>query len=143
MKIQGTQKSSTAAEIKKATKPQASSQTFSDSTGVAQTQSNPASSQVSGIIPTDALLSIQEALTLSHANQESVNNGHKILDALEQVHKGLLLGHFSMDNLTDLVDRIRINRQKAESPELENILEQIELRAEVELAKLSYQRKES
>lgn len=143
MKIQGTQKSSTSTEIKKATKPQASSQTFSDSTGVSQTQSKPPSPQISGVIPTDALLSIQEALTLSKADHESINNGHKILDDLEQIHKGLLLGQFSMDTLTDLVDRIRINRQKAESPELENLLEQIELRAEVELAKLSYQRKES
>ncbi len=143
MKIQGTQKSSTTAEIKKATKSQASSQAFSDSSGVNQTQSVPSSSQISGIVPTDALLSIQEALTLNHADQESVNNGHKILDDLEQVHKGLLLGHFSINTLSDLVDRIRINRQKAESPELENLLEQIELRAEVELAKLSYQRTES
>lgn len=141
MKVQGATSSSQASEVKKNRKASSSSQAFS--TGSAQeTTKATGLFRVADVVAPDALLSLQEALTLSPEDRQSIDVGHRLLDDLEDIHKGVLLGQFSKASLENLLDRINTSRQKATHPEIENLIEQIELRAEVELAKLSYEKEQ-
>lgn len=60
-----------------------------------------------------------------------------ILDRLDRVRHGLLAGTFSRRDLEGLARLVRIEKLEVNDPELTEILEQIELRAEIELAKYS------
>ena len=60
-----------------------------------------------------------------------------ILDRLEELRLGILIGRFSKDKLADLAQRLRQKRQQSTDPKLNEIIHEIELRAEVEIAKYS------
>ena len=61
--------------------------------------------------------------------------GDDLLDRLDDLRMGVLLGHFSKDKLTELAQRLRQKREQSSDPALDEILAEIELRAEVEIAK--------
>ena len=63
--------------------------------------------------------------------------GADILDRLEEVRRGLLMGAIPKDRLADLARVVREKRDKGADPVVSRLLDEIELRAEVELAKLS------
>jgi len=61
----------------------------------------------------------------------------ELLDKLEDIRLGLLLGAIPKDNLSDLAHRMREKKQQVDDPGLLEIIDEIELRAEVEIAKLT------
>ncbi len=61
--------------------------------------------------------------------------GDDLLDRLDELRLGILLGRFSKEKLTELAQRLRQKREQAGDPALDEILAEIELRAEVEIAK--------
>ncbi|MDX2145627.1 MAG: flagellar assembly protein FliX [Rhodospirillaceae bacterium] len=63
--------------------------------------------------------------------------GVDILDRLEELRRGLLMGAVPKDRLADLARIVREKREKGADPVISRLLDEIELRAEVELAKLS------
>lgn len=63
--------------------------------------------------------------------------GEDMLDKLEDIRHGLLLGSIPKDKLISLAQMVRSRRGNVSDPRLAGILDEIELRAEVELAKLS------
>ena len=63
--------------------------------------------------------------------------GEDILDRLEEVRRGLLLGNVPKEKLAALARLVREKREKGADPLISQLLDEIELRAEVELAKLS------
>ena len=67
-----------------------------------------------------------------HANSRAV----LILDRLEDIRQGLLIGAISKPRLEELAATIKETRDSALNPEMSDILDEIELRAKVELAKL-------
>lgn len=69
--------------------------------------------------------------------QRLVRRGEELLDRLEEVRQGLLLGAIPKDRLSELARLVRSKREAGADPQLAAILDEIELRAEVELAKLS------
>lgn len=93
-------------------------------------------STISGI---DALLAAQavgDALE-QEQRQRLVSYGETLLDRLEEVRLGLILGAIPYDQLTGLASMMREQRDRAQDPRLAAILGDIELRVEVELAKLA------
>jgi hypothetical protein len=60
-----------------------------------------------------------------------------MLDHLEEIRLGLLLGTIPMAKLEQLGQLVRAKRDQINDPQLLAILDEIELRAAVELAKLS------
>lgn len=68
--------------------------------------------------------------------QAMLQRGEDILDRLEELRIGLLLGHVPKDRLAGLSRLVREQREDAQDPQLAALLDEIELRAEVELAKL-------
>ncbi len=94
------------------------------------------SSAVTGI---DALLATQavgDALEQEH-RRRLIKYGEDLLDKLEEIRHGLLLGAIPKDRLIALAQMVRTRRESIADPRLAAILDEIELRAEVELAKLS------
>jgi hypothetical protein len=60
-----------------------------------------------------------------------------MLDELEQIRLGLLLGAIPRAKLEQLAQLVRARREQVDDPRLMAILDEIELRAAVELAKLA------
>jgi hypothetical protein len=87
----------------------------------------------------DALLAAQgvgDALDREQ-RQRLIKRGEDLLDMLEEIRHGLLVGGVSKDRLIALAQTVRSRRGHVPDPRLAAILDEIELRAEVELAKLS------
>ena len=60
-----------------------------------------------------------------------------MLDNLEEIRLGLLLGTIPVSRLEQLAQLVRAQREQVNDPKLTAILDEIELRAAVELAKLT------
>lgn len=63
--------------------------------------------------------------------------GEEILERLEDIRKGLLMGTIPKDRMAALARLVREKREKGADPLISQLLDEIELRAEVELAKLA------
>jgi hypothetical protein len=95
-----------------------------------------APSAVTGI---DALLATQaigDALD-GEQRRRLVKYGEDVLEKLEEIRHGLLFGAIPKEKLIGLAQMVRSRRDRVTDPRLAAILDEIELRAEVELAKLS------
>ena len=89
----------------------------------------------------DALLSLQEVPDATEGRSKGLARVNEMLDLLEEVRKGILLGAISGPKLRVLADLARNQRLNNDDslqsdPKLKEILSEIELRSEVELAKL-------
>ncbi len=93
----------------------------------------------SAINAVDSLLMVQEsdAIGEREARRRMIRRGEEILDRLEEVRRGLLTGTLSREQLTALAGSVRQRRENCADPRLGALMDEIELRAEVELAKLS------
>ncbi len=83
----------------------------------------------------DALLALQETLSPLERRRRAVRRAGKILDALEGLKLSLLGGEPTDTDLRSLQAAVRDARAETEDPDLEALLEQVETRAAVELAK--------
>ncbi|MDA1090901.1 MAG: hypothetical protein O3A85_11400 [Proteobacteria bacterium] len=63
--------------------------------------------------------------------------GNDLLSHLDGLRMAILDGVLSKDKLTELAHNLRQKRQNSDDPRLNEIIDEIELRAEVEVAKLT------
>lgn len=75
--------------------------------------------------------------TERRARQRAIQRGDAMLDELEEIRLGLLLGSIPRGRLEQLAQMVRARREQVDDPKLTAILDEIELRAAVELAKLA------
>lgn len=117
----------------------ASSSGFADNLrGEAEVESASVSSTplLSGI---DALFSLQEVPDSMAEKRRAVVRADEMLDRLEDLKRGLLIGSIGIDKLTELARLAKEGAVKVEDPKIRDLLGEIELRARVELAKLDPQ----
>ena len=69
--------------------------------------------------------------------QRRARRGAEILDRLEEIRRSLLIGAVPKERLGELARMVREKRERGADPVISRLLDEIELRAEVELAKLS------
>jgi hypothetical protein len=86
----------------------------------------------------DALLSLQEVPDATEGRSKGLARANDMLDLLDEVRKGLLLGAIPVSNLKSLAELARNQKGRLGDSKLEEVLSDIELRAEVELAKLGF-----
>lgn len=94
----------------------------------------------SGVTGLDALLAAQtvgDALQDEGKKRRAVDHGNDILDKLEDLRIAVLSGGISKSKLIELAQMLRSRREPGLDDALNRILDDIELRAQVELAKLS------
>ena len=93
-------------------------------------------SGVSGMMGLEALIALQDVGSPLERRRRSVSRAGRILDVLEGVKVAMLGGDLSEADLERLRRAVREERSATEDPKLEAVLDEIETRAEVELAKL-------
>ena len=89
----------------------------------------------SSIGAVDSLLSLQEVEDAATGRSRGLQRAGDLLDHLDEIRYGLLMGGLSRTNLQDLARSVREQRATVTDPRLGEILDEIELRAAVELAK--------
>lgn len=144
MKVEGPSKSSSAKGASKARKSASGDTSFSGLVSTAdETPAQKPSGGVSSISQLDALLSLQEAGdgTSEEATKKARQRAEALLDHLEQVRLGILAGGIPLAALQQLTRIAGEHREKVMDPGLAEILDEIDLRAQVELAKHAQSRK--
>lgn len=137
MKITGTGPIRTPAEAARLRKKQdAKGAKFAEQIDSGGRDSAAPASGSTGPSPVDALLAIQEVGDATHGRSAGLRRAERMLDSLEDIRVGLLDGAIPRERLSDLVETVRTRRNATEDPRLNAILDEIELRASVELAKL-------
>ncbi len=86
--------------------------------------------------PSDALLSLQEVPDAVARHARARRHGEDLLDHLDELRLSLLMGRLSPGRIEALARAVAVQRDQVSDPRLAQILEEIELRAAVELAKL-------
>ncbi len=88
------------------------------------------------IMPMNAIIATQMPRDDLLQRQALVRYGNDMLDELQMLQKYLLLGAVTPQNVQKLATLVRQQKDPSSDPKLEQILDEIELRVEVELAKL-------
>ncbi len=86
----------------------------------------------------DALLAVQEVEdpTKRAAKKRAHLRADSILDNLEQIRLKMLAGDLTVGHMIDVADVVASHRDKIDDPTLTAIMDEIDLRAQVELAKM-------
>lgn len=91
---------------------------------------------VGGVMGVEALLALQDVESPTERKRRSVRRAGRLLDELDGLKIALLGGELSHAQLEGLGRAIREQRAATDDPKLEGLLDEIETRAAVELAKL-------
>ncbi len=138
MKINRVSQASAAVAPKPAAKTRGTSARFSDSmaaAGVDGPSSLPAIDAASSLAAVSSVVAVQAVPDATEQNRKAARQGQDVLDALDELREGLLAGTLSVGQLHRLADMVSARRSHTDDPGLTAVLDQIELRARVELAK--------
>ena len=91
---------------------------------------------VTGVASIDALLALQSVGSPLERRRRAVRRAGRILDVLDEIKLSLLDGGVTPGALDQLLVALREERHTTDDPKLEGVLNEIETRAAVELAKL-------
>lgn len=90
------------------------------------------------ITAVDTLIALQEVPDSVAGRAKAARRGRDMLDLLDDVRDGLLAGGVSRSTLRRLVNLVSEKREDFVDPGLAAVLDEIDLRARVELAKLNF-----
>lgn len=137
MKVEGPDKARQAGQAKKKDKVAGGDGSFGSLvTGGAKEAE--AASATQSVARVDALLTIQAAEdpTERAARKRMRQRADRILGELEQIRLGLLTGTLTVGHVLNVADVVAAHREKVMDPKLTAILDEIDLRAQVEIAKI-------
>ena len=140
MKITGPNRLGSASRVRRSGKTGGGSKSFS----VDQAEDTKESAHVStttALTAVDSLLALQEVDDPTTGRARSIKRAHHMLDLLEEIRLGLITGGVSEAKLNNLVSLVESRREAFEDPGLQNLIDEIELRAKVEIAKLQQHQK--
>lgn len=137
MKIEGPGKTNAPDKAKKSAKSGKTESNFGDflTDKTDTVQKTAAAAPVKSV---GALLGVQavETATERAARQRMTSRADKILDELEEVRLALIEGRLSGAHLIAVAERAAEQREKVIDPRLAALLDEIDLRAQVEIAKM-------
>jgi Class II flagellar assembly regulator len=84
----------------------------------------------------DSILALQDMGDASNGRSKGLIHGEQLLEILDSVRDGLLAGGIPRATLNRLAVAVTRRHDTFADPKLQDVLDQIELRAHVELAKL-------
>lgn len=96
---------------------------------------------VAGVGSVDALIALQEIDGPLDRKRRAVRRAGRILDVLDEMKIALLDGGMSASALQRLTAAVREERATVDDPGLHGVLDEIETRARVEMAKLEMARR--
>lgn len=140
MKISGPDSTQKAGGVKKTGKTGSSGGvSFGSMIGGNDETEAPAHSAATGVIAgIDSLLAAQEADDPAHraAKKRMRERGESVLKQLDKIRLGMLTGTLSVGNLLDVADVVASHRERINDPQLSSLLDEIDLRAQIEIAKM-------
>jgi hypothetical protein len=83
----------------------------------------------------DSILALQGMEDTTDGRSKGLKHGEQLLDMLDQVRDGLLAGGIPRATLNRLANAVTRRHEQFADPRLQTVLDEIELRAHVELAK--------
>jgi Class II flagellar assembly regulator len=86
----------------------------------------------------DSILMLQAMDDSTQGKSKAQAHGEQLLDLLDSVRDGLLAGGIPRATLNKLAAAVTRRHEAFADPKLQDVLDQIELRAHVELAKLEF-----
>ncbi len=93
-------------------------------------------SSLAGVMSVDTILALQDVGGPLERKRRAVVRASRMLDALDEMKISLLSGELTGADIQKLQQAVRDQRDKTDDPKLEDVLNEIETRAAVELAKL-------
>ncbi|NEU12697.1 flagellar assembly protein fliX [Methylobacterium sp. BTF04] len=101
-------------------------------------QTSAAATPPSSLAGLDAILTLQtQSDTPDERRRRSAKRGHDLLDGLDRLKASLIMGRVSTGDLQAIAGRLADRAGTSGDPRLDALIADIELRAAVELAKLS------
>jgi hypothetical protein len=88
------------------------------------------------IAAVESILTLQSLDDSTSGRSKGVSQGEQLLDMLDQVRDGLLAGGIPRATLNRLATAVGRRQEGFADPRLQSVLDEIDLRARVELAKL-------
>lgn len=108
--------------------------------GAAEVSENASVSSMAGVSGVETILlaqSVGDAVSDEAKKRRAAQHGENILDKLDDVRLGLLSGSIEKEKLIELAQMLRERREDGLDDRLNGLLDEIEQRAQVELAKLT------
>ena len=136
MKIDANIKTGAAGSVKKNKAPSGGASFSSHIGSLEEEGATSSASALNSLNSVNSLFALQEVSEDFDGNAKSQKKAFEMLDYLEDIRLGLLTGDISVDLLNRLGDLTKNWREKYTDPKLQSIIEEIELRSAVELAKL-------
>ena len=95
--------------------------------------------EVSQVDAVQSILAVQEVpdATDGRSRGHARRYGDDLLERLDKIRHGLLIGAIPKEDLSELARTMRAERRTSDDRRLNEIIDEIELRAEVEIAKLT------
>ena len=137
MKIDGLGNIKNSAPVKKRTGVSGSS--FADALSAAEHDAAGASGSLSDITATGTvsnMFALQEVSDEEVRRKQLIQQGHNLLDKLEDLRRQLLMGTLPLHTLRNLERELSVQRMGTSDPRLTAIMDDIEIRAALELAKI-------
>lgn len=102
------------------------------------TQTSPVSG-MTNVSSLDAIFATQmvDGVEERERRKKMIKRGKNLLDKLEEIRSALLVGYIAKDKLIEISRLVKEQKTMCEDERLLNIIAEIELRVEVELAKLT------
>jgi hypothetical protein len=137
MKVQGPGKTNAPSKTSKKSGVSSSDESFGDFMAQ-ETPSTASTAMTRTIASVDALLSVQsvEDPTARAAKKRMRQRGNDILAELDNIRLAMLTGNLTVGHMIDVADVVASHREKISDPVLTSIMDEIDLRAQVELAKM-------
>jgi hypothetical protein len=137
MKVEGPSKSGGTQKSGKAKSVGKTSSKFDDML-VGGTEKTSAASPVQSVASVDALLAVQgvDNPTERAARRRMHERGDKILQQLDGLKLSLLSGNLTVGQVVNIADMVASHREKINDPDMSALLDEIDLRAQIELAKI-------
>lgn len=137
MKVDGPGKTQGPSKTSKKGKASESEGSFGQFITSAPTQSAPAK-QTQSIAHVDALLAVQgaEDPATGASRKRMHERADTLLDELDNLRMAMLGGNMTIGHMIDIADVVASHRENVSDPALTSIMDEIDLRAQVELAKM-------
>ena len=137
MKVTGPGQTQSTSNTKKTGKTNAAGAGFEDYMNAGAQPAAPAQTG-HAIVMVDALLAVQgaEDPTARAARKRMRERSENILGMLDKIRLAMLNGTMTVGHMVDIADVVASHREKISDPALTAIMDEIDLRAQVELAKM-------
>ena len=92
-----------------------------------------------GVGAVSSILAVQQTADATDHKSRGLmmQHGNDLLDRLEQIRLSILAGTISKDRLQELARRLRERKSASDDPRLNDLIDEVELRVEVEIAKFT------